>query len=817
VSGHDKQSYISTLKVSFVVDPDRKGELDSAVGLNPADQEFFQYMMDQWTPEYLTPKVVRGIVSERNMQGPAMQGALAGVFAPVLENGQRISDIGARQGSMAEAIAPFAMAFASGSLSLPVSLDVYNLTSFAVKWAGTQEQVRKYYDPQIKGETTLSFALTEEKAAGSDPFASMTSTAIYDSLTQTFLLNGDKQYITNDGKNLIFFAVLQPDHPLAGKTEKYKRVAAFFVPVNAQGVTLETMKMRGLPGTGTSLYRVKDVTVGRDAVLGHTWLDLDTMQPRTDLNTNEELQLGSTIALTALDIGRMLIGAIALGAQAATLKELIRIYGERFKADPNGDYIEWKQAIKDLRADFNAGWQFLQYVAELRDEAVDKKVKFGLEASALKALTSETAVDNLRRVLLLVGKEAIAEDSLLMRLERDILALPIVEGTTQILRTVVVSDSRRRYEKNASDIDALREASGRPELVDVSVQDIFKSMFEKYDAQSGNTSREIIQWQIVDMMIEGMVLKALRESGVSGGVIQDYVGRIYEKLNRFNEDFELLTSEGQAPVAANNVEEVTLFDDTDIETMAETVKGLAGKLSDKKGLPELLIEEGFFDLDVDEEILNLEMQKQQFIAVIRGCARYYLQKAEEYAEARKAKGGKSIIQFVQVGEMLLKRARLLAESATIEQSPEQLADIFMQIARDNVQLHGGYGYSENTAPDQFLKYAETISVTWLDSMREQKKADSAMVAAQPQHGGIDLDGSQTEIEIQGQGQGFEFDIDPAMLERFQSIDFKGFDPVIINIQPFITSPLYSELFDQQPRQTADESPASMDLTYLKED
>jgi len=62
---------------------------------------------------------------------------------------------------------------------------------------------------------------------------------------------------------------------------------------------------------------------------------------------------------------------------------------------------------------------------------------------------------------------------------------------------------------------------------------------------------------------------------------------------------------------------------------------------------------------------------------------------------------------------------------------------------------------------------------------DDKNRDRAMYS----HGGIDFNTNQMQLNVQKQGSGVGINFDPAMIKRFESGDFQGFVPVIINIRP----------------------------------
>jgi alkylation response protein AidB-like acyl-CoA dehydrogenase len=168
-----------------------------------------------------------------------------------------------------------------------------------VLFFGTETQKRKYL-PKLAGmEMLAAYALTEPQA-GSDALAARTRADLSPD-GKFYLLNGQKMWITNGGEADLFtvFAKVGGEHFTAFLVER-----GFGVKSGA-----EEHKM-GLKGSSTTALYFDNVPVPVENVLG-------------------EIGRGHIIALNVLNVGRLKLGAGALGAAKSTLAVSLAYAKER--------------------------------------------------------------------------------------------------------------------------------------------------------------------------------------------------------------------------------------------------------------------------------------------------------------------------------------------------------------------------------------------------------------------------------------------------------------------------------------------------------
>jgi alkylation response protein AidB-like acyl-CoA dehydrogenase len=168
-----------------------------------------------------------------------------------------------------------------------------------VLYFGTEHQKRKYLPKLASMEMLGAYALTEPQA-GSDALAARTR-ADLSSNGKLYLLNGEKMWITNGGEADLFtvFAKVGGEHFTAFLVER-----GFGVKSGA-----EEHKM-GLKGSSTTALYFDNVPVPVENVLG-------------------EIGRGHIIALNVLNVGRLKLGAGAMGAAKSILAVSLAYAKER--------------------------------------------------------------------------------------------------------------------------------------------------------------------------------------------------------------------------------------------------------------------------------------------------------------------------------------------------------------------------------------------------------------------------------------------------------------------------------------------------------
>ncbi|MBC7249242.1 MAG: acyl-CoA dehydrogenase family protein [Anaerolineae bacterium] len=300
---------------------------------------------------------------------------------------------------------------AKADVTTAMAVSVHNgLAGKTILDFGSAEQREKYLEPMAFGEMIGAFALTEP-AAGSDA-AALESTALRDG--DDYVLNGNKIWVSNGGIAGLFVVFAKTD-PGAGA----KGISAFIVERDAPGLKVgrreKTLGLRGL--TITPLY-MTDCRVPAANLLG------------------EEGQ-GFKIALQALNVARLSLSAVALGACQRAVEEGIAFSIEHTQF---GGPIALKQAIQNFVADSAAEIEGLRWLVYHTAWLAEQGEPFAQEAAIAKLLASEAAFRIANRMVQVHGGYGYMKEYAIERIYRDTRALPIIEGANEVLRFVIARD-----------------------------------------------------------------------------------------------------------------------------------------------------------------------------------------------------------------------------------------------------------------------------------------------------------------------------------------------------------------------------------------
>ncbi|HET7812865.1 MAG TPA: acyl-CoA dehydrogenase family protein [Candidatus Baltobacteraceae bacterium] len=291
-----------------------------------------------------------------------------------------------------DALADFAFAM-QGLGSAPVSL------------FGTDGQRASLLDGIVAGTTIGAFALSEREA-GSDVAATAT-TARRDG--GTYVIDGEKTWISNAGiaGSYIVFARTSPDGA--------KGLSAFVVPANTAGLSI-TKQIETISPHPLGTLRFENVVVPAASLIGG------------------EGQ-GFKIAMATLDVFRATVGAAALGFARRALDETIRHVRERkLFGEPLASMQLTQAAIAEMATRIDAAALLVYRAAWTKDRGAERITR---EAAMAKWNATETAAYVADRAVQLFGGRGVTRGEIVERIYRDVRALRIYEGASEIQQVVI--------------------------------------------------------------------------------------------------------------------------------------------------------------------------------------------------------------------------------------------------------------------------------------------------------------------------------------------------------------------------------------------
>lgn len=256
-----------------------------------------------------------------------------------------------------------------------------------------------------RGEAICAFALTEPEA-GSD-IKNMRTTATPDG--DGVRLRGGKCFISNAGvaDSYVVFA-READSP-----PERPRFGAFWVPGDAQGLTVTPMKVIAPHPIGA--VDLADVRVPAEHRVG-AYGD------------------GLKIALANLEVFRVTVGAAALGLADRALSETVAHLKTRVQfGQPLASQQGLQFAIADVATDHVAAQLLVYRAAGARDEGRGAPEMAGMA----KMFATESAQRTIDRAVQSFGGRGVTVGEVPERLYREIRALRIYEGTTEVQKLVI--------------------------------------------------------------------------------------------------------------------------------------------------------------------------------------------------------------------------------------------------------------------------------------------------------------------------------------------------------------------------------------------
>ncbi len=289
---------------------------------------------------------------------------------------------------------------------------------------GTDAQKARYLPPVAEGRALAAFALSEPEA-GSD-VAALACAAEPDG-TGHVRITGEKTWISNGGiadRYVVFCRT--------GEGEGVRGLSAFVVEADTPGLTvverLDTMAPHPLARLRFEACRV----------------------PLSDrIGAAGE---GFKVAMATLDVFRATVGAAALGLARRALDETLdRTTTRHLSGRPMAEMPAVQGHLADMGADVDAAALMVYRAAWVKDGGAPRVSR---EASLAKMVGTEAAGRVIDTAVQLHGGDGVRTGSKVEELYREVRALRIYEGATDIQKVIVarqmVADHAARMREGAA-------------------------------------------------------------------------------------------------------------------------------------------------------------------------------------------------------------------------------------------------------------------------------------------------------------------------------------------------------------------------------
>ena len=270
---------------------------------------------------------------------------------------------------------------------------------------GTPSQ-RRWLERTRSGKAIPAFALTEP-LSGSDVAATST-TAVR--AQGGWLINGEKTWISNGGIADVYILFAR-----TGEAPGAKGLSAFLLPADTPGLVIAE-RLETIAPHPLARLTLSDVHLADEALIGKTGD-------------------GFKIAMAVLDVFRSTVGAAALGlARRAFDETLGRVKARRIQGQPLSDLQMVQGHLADMAVEIDAAALLVYRAAWTKDMGAARVTR---EAAMAKLQATEAAQRVIDMAVQLHGGEGVRHGSVVERLYREIRALRIYEGASDVQRVVI--------------------------------------------------------------------------------------------------------------------------------------------------------------------------------------------------------------------------------------------------------------------------------------------------------------------------------------------------------------------------------------------
>jgi acyl-CoA dehydrogenase len=300
------------------------------------------------------------------------------------------------------------LAYADGLAEFAFAMQ--GLGSASIALFGSNALKQAYLPPVARGESIAAFALSEREA-GSDA-AALATTADRDG--NTYVLNGEKTWISNGGiaDHYVVFA-------RTGEAPGAKGLSAFVVDADTVGLSIAG-RIEVIAPHPMATLRFEDCRVAADRLVG-------------------DPGAGFKVAMATLDVSRSTVGAAALGFARRALDEAVgraaerTVFGQRL-----ADFQMTQAKIADMAVKVDAAALLVYRAAWSKDHFRGRVTR---EAAMAKLFATEAAQEVIDEAVQIFGGDGVVRGNTVESLYRDIRALRIYEGTSEIQKLIIAGQT----------------------------------------------------------------------------------------------------------------------------------------------------------------------------------------------------------------------------------------------------------------------------------------------------------------------------------------------------------------------------------------
>lgn len=281
---------------------------------------------------------------------------------------------------------------------------------------GAPEHVREFWlERAVTGKAIAAFALTEPEA-GSDVSAIQT-TAVRDG--ESYILNGEKCFISNAGVADVYTVFARTGTREGGRPE----LSAFIVGAR-------------MPG-----FRVRSLTpLISPHPIGE--IEFNNLRIPAEDRIGEEGE-GFRLAMQTMDTFRASVGAAACGMAQRALDESLHHAKTRRQFDATlAEQQLIQEKLATMQTELDAARLLVYHTAYLKDSGA-RSSRITRAVSEAKLYATEAAGRIIDQAVQIHGGHGVVHGSVVERLYRDVRALRIYEGTSEIQKLIIAREMLR--------------------------------------------------------------------------------------------------------------------------------------------------------------------------------------------------------------------------------------------------------------------------------------------------------------------------------------------------------------------------------------
>lgn len=284
----------------------------------------------------------------------------------------------------------------------------------AISLFGTEAQKDEWLPLTRSGKALSAFALTEPQS-GSD-VANSTMTALADG--DDYVLNGEKTWISNGGIADVYTLFAR-----TGEAPGARGLSAFIVPADLPGFEV-TERLEVIAPHPLATLRFTDVRIPKSALLGAAGS-------------------GFKVAMSTLDVFRTTVAAAALGFARRALDEALhRVNTRQVQGAPLFELQMVQGHIADMALDVDAAALLIYRAAWTKDSGAPRVTR---EAAMAKLFSTDQAQQVIDKAVQLHGGDGVKHGQAVEQLYRDIRALRIYEGASDVQRVVIARQAMAAF------------------------------------------------------------------------------------------------------------------------------------------------------------------------------------------------------------------------------------------------------------------------------------------------------------------------------------------------------------------------------------